>query len=238
MNQKNIMRVAFPVAVALCVASLKWQQVQGVATILLLLVTLKYVLLTQENIELFRRQLQRQEKVYLDFDLVCRNHDLFLRVANLGISNFLVSAVRVRTQDIREFDYSTHEIVESGKSAEISVPGEVCVNQPFAVGLEIAIEYVGLDVREKSDPKYFEVSMSLRANIPDGVKKRMGGIWSVACPRCGTSMSGFLAMSLRGLNTFDEAIARKKLLLEDLNSSCPNHESKLLMTIEDAQDAL
>ena len=45
-------------------------------------------------------------------------------------------------------------------------------------------------------------------------------------------------MSLRGLNTVDEAIARKKQLLEDLNGSCPNHESKLLMTIEDAQETL
>ncbi len=237
MDQKNIMRAAIPVAVALCVASWWWPQVTGVATILLLLVTLKYVLLTQENIDLFRRQLARQEKVYLDFELVCRSGDLFLRVANLGISNFLVSGVHVRTQDIRTFDYPTHEIVESGKSAEIRVPNEVCVDHPIAVGLEIILAYVGLDVKGNSQPKCFDVVMALDDTSPHIVKKRLGGIWSVACPRCHVSLGGFMAMSLRGLSTFDEAIARKKQLLEDLNSSCPDHESKLLMTVEDAKDA-
>jgi hypothetical protein len=174
----------------------------------------------------------------LDIELVCRNGSLFLHVANLGISNFLVSAVHVRTQDIREFDFSAHELVESGKSAELSISRVVCVDQPFAVGLEITIEYVGLDVRGKSEPKYFQVNTSLQDNTPSGVEKRLGGIWSVACPRCHRSLGGFLAMSLRGLNTFDDAIARKKLLLEDLKSACPDHDSKLLMSIEDAQGAL
>jgi len=86
----ELRRVAIAVAILLCIASLIWPKVQGVATILLLLVTLEYVLLTQENIELFRRQLERQEKVYLTFELVCSSSGpLSIRVANLGMSNFL-----------------------------------------------------------------------------------------------------------------------------------------------------
>jgi hypothetical protein len=88
-----------------------------------------------------------------------------------------------------------------------------------------------------SQPKCFDVVMALDDTSPHIVKKRLGGIWSVACPRCHVSLGGFMAMSLRGLSIFDEAIARKKQLLEDLNSSCPDHESKLLMTVEDAKDA-
>lgn len=68
MNRSKLRRVAIAVAILLCIASLIWPKVQGVATILLLLVTLEYVLLTQENIELFRRQLERQEKVYLTLE--------------------------------------------------------------------------------------------------------------------------------------------------------------------------
>jgi hypothetical protein len=230
---RHILRlVAIPIVVALCVASLKWPQVQSVATILLLLVTFEYVLLTQENIELFRRQLARQEKVYLDFELICRNGPVLLRVANLGISNFLVSAVHVRTQDIREFHYPTHEIVQSGKSAELTLNREVCAAHPLSVDLELTLEYVGLDVRGKSDPKCFNVRMALD-DIPNGVKKGMDGIWSVACPRC--HFGGVLVMSLKGLKSFDEAAARKKQLLDDLNSTCPNHASKLLMTLENDQ---
>src|SRR5258708_16722328 len=118
MNRKTLRRVAIPVAVILCLALWKWPEVQGVATILLLLVTFEYVLLTQENIELFRRQLARQEKVYMDFELVCRNGPLSVRVANLGVSNFLVTGIHVRTQDLGEFNYSAHEIVQSGKIQE------------------------------------------------------------------------------------------------------------------------
>jgi hypothetical protein len=72
-------------------------------------------------------------------------------------------------------------------------------------------------------------------NIPNSVKKGLDGLWSVECPRC--HQVGMMLMSLRGLKTFDEAFARKKELLEDLNSSCPNHASKLLQTIEDAEPA-
>lgn len=99
----------------LCIASLIWPKFQGVATILLLLVTLEYVLLTQENIELFRRQLERQEKVYLTFELVCSSGPLSIRVANLGMSNLLISGISVRNHDMAEFHYQTQEVIESGK---------------------------------------------------------------------------------------------------------------------------
>jgi hypothetical protein len=116
MNRSKLRRVAIAVAILLCIASLIWPKVQGVATILLLLVTLEYVLLTQENIELFRRQLERQEKVYLTFELVCSSGPLSIRVANLGISNFLISGISVRNQDMAEFHYQTQEgVIESGK---------------------------------------------------------------------------------------------------------------------------
>jgi hypothetical protein len=60
MSRQRVRLIAIPVAVVLCIAAVMWPQVQSVATILLLLVTFEYVLLTQENIELFRRQLLRQ----------------------------------------------------------------------------------------------------------------------------------------------------------------------------------
>ena len=234
MSRQTLRRAAIPIAVALCLASLKWPQVQGIATILLLLVTFYYVLLTQENIELFRRQLERQEKVYLDFGLVCRNGPLVIRVVNLGISNFLLSGIHVRTQDLLEFHYSIQEIVESGKSAELSLLRDVCADHPLSVDLEITLEYVGLDVSGMSEPKCFNVNMGLD-NIPSSVKKGLDGLWSVTCPRC--HLGGMLFVSLRGLKTFDEALARKKQLLDDLNSSCPNHASPLLLSLEDVEQA-
>jgi len=231
MNRKILRGVAIPVAVVLCIASQIWSQVQAVATILLLLVTFEYVLLTQENIELFRRQLQRQENVYVNFELICRNGPLFIRAANLGISNFLVAAVHVRTQDIAEFHYPTQEVVESGKTTEINLPRQVCAEGALSVDLEITLECVGLDVRSKTEPQVFNVCMALD-DVPNSTKRGLDGLWSLTCPRCQKGFGGLLAMSLRGLKTFDEAFARKEQALQDFKDSCPNHGSKFLLKVE------
>lgn len=232
MNRKILRRVAIPVAALLCIAALVWPQIQGIATILLLLVTFEYVLLTQENIELFRRQLQRQEKVYVNFDLICRNGPLFVRVANLGIANFLVSAIHVRTQDINEFHYTTQEVVESGKTAELSLPREVCADMALSVDLEITLQCIGLDTRGNSEPQVFNVGMALD-NIPDHTKRGLDGLWYITCPRF--KQGGLSVMSLRGLKTFDEAFDRKKQILRDFQDSCPNHDSEFLLKMDEVK---
>jgi hypothetical protein len=200
-----------------------------------LLVTLEYVLLTQENIELFRRQLGRQEKIYVNFELVCRNGPLFVRVANLGIANLLVSAIHVRTQDIAEFHYPTQEVVESGKTAELNLPREVCAGMSSSVDLEITLECVGLDIRGNSERQVFNVGMGLD-DIPNSTKRGFDGLWSVSCPRCKKGFGGLLAMSIRGLKTFDEAFARKKHVLKDFLDSCPNHDSTFLLKMDEVEN--
>jgi hypothetical protein len=235
MNRKILRWVAIPVAIVLCIATLKWEEVQGVATILLLLVTFEYVLLTQQNIELFRRQLQRQEKVYANFELICRSGPLFVRVANLGISNFLVAAIHVRTQDEAEFHYPTQEIVESGKSVEIDLPGEVCAGHPLSVDLEITLQCVGLDTHGNTEPQVFTVNMGL-GETPADTKRGFDGLWSITCPRCKKGFGGLLAMSTKGLKTFDEAFNREKRVLRDFQDSCPNHESEFLLKMDEVKE--
>jgi hypothetical protein len=228
MSRRKKIRIAvIPVAVAFSLLSYRWPQVNAVATILLLYITLEYVLANQENLELFRHQLERQEKVFLHFDVVCRNGPLFVRVANLGISNFLVSGIHVRTQDLAEFNYSVHQVIQSGKSEEISLPRDACANHPLSVDLEIVLDFVGLDIQGKAEPRCFNVSMGLD-NIPNKATEGLDGLWAVQCPRCG--LGGMLFMSMRNsMKTFAEALARKQLLLTDLDNSCPNHQSEWLM---------
>jgi hypothetical protein len=232
MSRREKIRIAvIPVAVVFCLLSFKWQQVNVVATILLLYITLEYVLANQENLDLVRHQLQRQEKVFLYFDLVCKNGPLLVRVANLGISNFLVTAIHVRSQDLAEFRYAAHEVVESGKSEEISLPRDACADHPLSVDLEITLEFVGLDVRGKTEPKCFNVSMALD-NIPNETTEGLNGLWGVRCPRC--NLGGMIFMSMRNnMETFAEAFARKDRLLADLRNSCPDHRSEWLMGMDD-----
>ena len=233
MSRRNKFRlVTIPIAVALCLLSYWRPQINVAATILLLYVTLEYVLANQENLELFRHQLKRQERVFLYFDLVCKNGPLFVRVANLGISNFLVTGIHVRTQDLAVFDYSVHQVVDSGRSEEISLPREACAGHPLSVDLEITLDYVGLDIRGATEAKCFNIAMGLD-DVPDKATEGLDGLWTVRCPRC--NLGGLICMSLRNITTFAEAEARKRLLLDDLNNSCPHHKSEFLMTMEDAE---
>jgi hypothetical protein len=222
--------IAIPIGLALCVLALRSEKVAGLATILLLYVTLEYVLANQESLELLKHQSERQEKVFLHFDLVCKDVPLFVRVANLGISNFLVTGIHVRTQDLAKFFYSIHQVVESGKSEEIPLPRDVCANHPLSVDLEITLDYVGLDVRGSTEPKCFNVSMGLD-EIPIKVAGGLDGLWPVMCPKC--HFGGMLFMSVRNLTTFAEAEARKRQLVTDLGNSCPNHQSEWLMGMDD-----
>jgi hypothetical protein len=221
---------AVPGIILFCLISFWWPQVSVIATLLLLYITLEYVLANQENLDLFRRQLERQEKVFLHFDLVCRNGPLSVRVANLGISNFLVTGMHVRTQDLAEFHYSAHQVVASGKSEEINLPRDVCADHPLSVDLEIRLDFVGLDIQSRSEPKCFNVSMALD-NIPNTTTEGLNGLWPVRCPRC--ALGGMLFMSPRNLTTFAAADERKRQLLADLANSCPDHQSAWLMGMAD-----
>jgi hypothetical protein len=219
---------AYVVAVGLAAASIHWPRssnIGTIATILLLLVTFEYVLTTQENLGLFRHQLQRQEKVFLFVDLVVLKK-VFIRVSNLGMTNFLVTGMRVRTQDIAKFNWSTHRVVETGQSELIELPAETLAKHPLSVDVEITLEIVGLDIKGTSEPKVFNISMGLD-EVPEKAREGLDGLWTVRCPRCG--LGGLIVMSLEGLETFDDAFARKNEMETDLKDSCPNHETKWLL---------
>jgi hypothetical protein len=223
--------IAIPIVIALCAFALRSDKAVGVATILLLYMTLEYVLANQESLELLKHQSQRLEKVFLHFDLVCRNGPLFVRIANLGMSNFLVTGIHVRTQDLAEFRYSVHQVVESGRSQEVSLSRDALANHSLSVDLELRLDFVGLDIRGTTETQCFNVSMGLD-NIPNKATQGLDGLWDVQCTGCG--LGEILFMSMRNLKTFAEAVARKQQLIADLGNSCPNHQSEWLMGMNDA----
>jgi hypothetical protein len=145
-----------------------------------------------------------------------------------------MAAIHVRTQDIAKFDYPTQEVVESGKIIEMNLPAEICAGHPQSVDLELTLECVGLDVRANSKPQCFNV-MTDENGVPRDVKRGFGGLWSITCPRCGKDFGALVAMSLHGLKTFDEAFARKRQVLEDFDNSCPNHDSKFQLKMDEVR---
>jgi len=77
----------------------------AIAAALLLYVTLEYVLVNHENVQLFREQTKHQREVFLDFGMIVENRTPFVWIANLGIATFIVKHLMVRTK-AKEFPIS------------------------------------------------------------------------------------------------------------------------------------
>lgn len=230
--------IAVSAAVVLSALSIVWPKAATVATILLLYVTFEYLLvtrdnlaLTQEHLDLFQRQQQRQERVELHFDLVCSDMTVILRVSNLGFSNFLLQRAQVRRPDASNFGYDVHRIVESGKTDEVLLPTDLFKGMTFGGDLEITLAYLGLDGSGKTLPKCFNVFLGMQSapvEVTEGLDDATD--WAVNCPKCKVPV----LTNVHGLKTFDAAVARKSQLAADLAASCPEHKSEFLLT----QDAV
>ena len=240
LRQKKLRAIAISAGVVLCIASFFWPKISTVATVLLLYVTFEYLLVTRdslavtrEHLDLFQHQLQRQERVVLHFDLTCKERGLFLRVSNLGLSNFLLRTVHVRKPDDSALDCDVHRVVESGKTDEIRLPDDLFRDPAIAfdMDLEFTLRYLGLDGAAETAPKCCNVFLGLE-NTPVEVMDGINGLWDTRCPKCRVPT----CTSLQGLNTFEAASARRKQLTEDLGMTCPDHKSEWLLTVDAVEE--
>ena len=227
-------------AVVLGLLSIWRPKATAIGTILLLYVTFEYLLATRDNLDLsqehfnlLERQMQRQERVYLHFDLINSEAELVLRVSNLGLSNFLLQRVQVRRSDGADFDYDVHRIVQSGKTENILMSRHLHEGLPFGGDFEFTLTYLGLDGSGKTAPKCFNVFLGMD-ETPADVREWLDDIvnWGARCPKCDLPA----LLNLHGLTTFDEAAARKLKMAEDLGASCPNHRSEFILSDQSIKD--
>lgn len=230
--------VAIPIGIALVVLSIRWS---GLATTLtsigLMYVTFEYLLatwealdLTRQNLDLLRGQVQKQVFVILHFDLAIEDRSLRLRVSNLGLSNFLLQAARVRKPDNSQVDFEMHRVVESGKTQLLGLPPSLYKDEPFDVDLEVGLYYIGLDGPGTAPSKCFNVSLGL-TDYPIEVTEGLDSPWPVCCAKCNAPAF----TNVYGLMSFNAANARMKQLAADLGASCPNHQSEFLLTVESVE---
>jgi len=227
-------------AVVLALLSIWRPKATAIGTILLLYVTFEYLLATRDNLDLsqehfnlLERQMQRQERVYLHFDVINSEAELVLRVSNLGLSNFLLQRVQVRRSDAADFDYDVHRIVQSGKTENIQMSGDLYQGLPFGGDFEFTLTYLGLDGSGKTPPKCFNVFLG-SDDSPTDVREWLDDIinWGAHCPKCDVPT----LLNLHGVTTFEGAAARKAKLAEDLGASCPHHKSEFILSDQAIKD--
>ncbi|MGH9728694.1 MAG: hypothetical protein ACRD4V_08910 [Candidatus Acidiferrales bacterium] len=232
--------VVISAALVLSLASIWRPKATAIGTILLLYVTFEYLLATRDNLDLsqehfnlLERQMQRQERVYLHFDLIDSDSTLVLRVSNLGLSNFLLQRVQVRRSDAATFDYDVHRIVQSGKTENIVMSRHLHEGLTFGGDFEFTLTYLGLDGSGKTAPKCYNVFLGTD-DTPVDVREWLDDIinWGAHCPKCDVPA----LLNLHGLTTFDDAAARKSKMAEELGASCPNHRSEFILSDQAIKD--
>ncbi len=237
-SQWIIRLVAIAIIAALIYAVVRFPAISNsgatIATALLLYVTLEYVLANHQNVKLFREQLEHQRRVSLDFGVKAENMQALVWVANLGLANFIVRRVIVRahhTNTDKQTYVPTELVIPSGKVGTLPIPRGVYEAEELFLDVDISIQYAGLEQPGQTEHRAFSLMVNNRVVID--VKEGLHSPWSVGCPKCGKWMG--INMQTEGLRNFDEAHKREKLLEADLTQTCPNHQSRWILTMEDVE---
>jgi hypothetical protein len=221
--------VAIPVAIALCIVSFWWKQTSVIATIFLLYATFEYVMANQENVALFRKQLERQETIFIRFGLRSERGVVYIWAANLGLSSFLISSVRIRKPNAPEPEiHQLNWILPTGElKNQIPFPSDIYNRfPPLGVALDVSLTCEGIGNEHKTEWRAFTID----ARYSGGLIVYIGiqDTWPITCPKCKVGDMQF--MDTEGIKNLDEGWGRQKEMERDFEDSCPNHVSRHLLT--------
>lgn len=138
------------VVVAVFAGRLASDKGQTVAAMLTVLVTLGFVVLTFESLQVLKQQVEIQKATICRFGLIKRNDGVYVWVANLGFSSFLVTSIHYSAQansPLKESSHA-HRTVAMGERKLFLVPESLYVHAAISREIAIQLEYVGPDGKE------------------------------------------------------------------------------------------
>lgn len=188
-------------------------------------ITAWYAKTTRDALNLSREQMDRLQRVYIEFGLVAIHGDVLIWVANLGACSVLVSAVRIRQIGKAEVSsLKINSVVQAGDSARLEMPSgspAAMLSKSFEA-MDVSLVCVSSGEQQQSKWRAFTLYRMSPGTV-GSIKSGIHDLWPVTCPRC--NESDFMVMVTDGLDNFDEAFARQKLTEEHLATTCPNHSS-------------
>jgi hypothetical protein len=242
-SRKTIFASVIGTGIVLIIISVYYRSswVEPVATVLLCCITGVYALftndalrVTREQLELLKRQNERQDRVLLFVDLSCEPPLLRLHVFNLGLSGVLVQSIVARSSDDMDKPqtYDLHKIVASGKTERVDLPRDLWDGEG-STDFEFTVHYVGINGPGSTPAKTFNAfSFGPDDNFVE-IKDGLDAPWYLSCPKCRMPA----LTDVTGLKTFEVAQARRKQVEEDLALSCGDHKSDWMLTVEKIKEA-
>jgi hypothetical protein len=148
-----------------------------------------------------------------------------MRIANLGLTNFLVKRSCVVRGDGKRFDFEIQRIVGSGTIEEVVVPDGALKDVALDTDLDFSLEYLGLDESGQTPHKTYSVTLGINAS-PFRVSEGLGGSWWLVCPNCSTRA----LLNVEGLKTFQEADEKRARVVREIGETCPDHSGDCFFT--------
>jgi hypothetical protein len=200
-------------------------------------ITSRYAKSTAKLLALSEDQLDRQQRVYIEFGLDAEEGEVKIWVANLGAASFLVSSVAIRwIQKPAPLSFKINSVVQAGKSSRIGMPGsfygEMASRSMQAI--DVSLECVSSGEKKLTKWRAF----TLHTPLPNRVLRISAGIndiWPLSCSRCG--VPNMLFMVTNNLKNFDQAFERQKAAENEIADTCPEHKSQLVIGLDSEKGA-
>lgn len=201
----------------------------GGLTYWLVRINARYARITADAVRLSQEQLDRQQRVYAEFGLLSETGFAEIWIANLGVSSFLVLAVKFRWNgDQKPQSAKINSVVEAGRGSRLSIPEAFFHTAPARSFASVDVALVCVSSGEKRETRWRAFTLyTPKLGRVDNVRAGIRDPWPIKCGSCGSI--GTIFMQTEGLENFDQAFERQKRAEEELGKSCPNHKSELIL---------
>jgi membrane protein implicated in regulation of membrane protease activity len=196
-------------------------------TAVLALVTWQYVRTTQKTLELFKEQWDYHQQVGIEFGLKKREGKPWIRIANTGGVRVFVSKAVFHQRGKHQVTRNSIRAVKEGENYGFFVPPAVYKDEPHNCDVGVTLHYRGYGKTPETISKAFRIEM-LNGKVYH-IKSGVHEFWTVACPKCNQK---HIVMNTDDLETYDAAYQREIELKDQLKTTCPQHQSPWMDTVE------
>lgn len=204
-----------------------------VAAVLLIGATAVYVQTNRDMLSLLREQWNQTHTVVLRFGINAPNGNGQVWIANLGFNHVLITKISVtRHNGRRTTTLYKHAPVKAGDISRFSLPSEIWQDCSPVCDVEVRLDYEHFGKAGTTEAKAYCLTPST-VGVSKLLDVRYGlhGLWPVNCPKCQRHQGMF--MRTAKLANFSEAAIRQTELESELRSSCPDHKSPWMLTVQD-----
>lgn len=195
---------------------------------LLVGITIEYVRTNQSTLKLLKTQWKAQNEIEVKFGLRARNEAAQVWVLNYGLPNVVVTKLRVEMPDKKPVTIYKNMIVSSGKKKIFDLPHRQWEKIEAQQNLQLTL-FCESTTQQWEQAKVYTMSLTDRFGVYK-IKKGLRGVWPVGCPKCDKFLG--ICMVTDGLKSFDEADQRETEMQAEVAASCPEHDSKWMLTMQ------